>query len=131
MSPELYRLPKSMRPICGTRHGEVYSFSIIVQEVILMAREFESGLRLQDILMNVWSTERATPFRPSLGPNCPPEWASLLADMWNESTERRPSFVTIVQKLKRHSDDRMFNFVELLKQRLENYAHDLKKKNSY
>ena len=130
MAPELLRLPKSMRPSCGTRHGDVYAYAIIVQEVILMdrpyARDFESGISLKDILMRVRSTERTNPFRPSLGPNCPPQWAAALNECWNENTELRPSFESIVHKLKKYSDERMFSFVELLQQRLENYTLDLK-----
>ena len=39
-SPELLRLPEEDRPLNGTQKGDVYSFGIILQEVIYRAPPF-------------------------------------------------------------------------------------------
>lgn len=39
-APELLRMPADTRPLYGTQKGDVYSFAIIVQEVVYRAQPF-------------------------------------------------------------------------------------------
>ena len=43
-APELLRMPEKLRPLYGTKLGDVYSYGIILQEAIMMDQAFAKEL---------------------------------------------------------------------------------------
>ncbi|ESN91552.1 hypothetical protein HELRODRAFT_108365 [Helobdella robusta] len=129
IAPELLRTSIHYRNYYGTRKGDIYSFGIILQEVIIMDRpyalEVKKKVKLATILANVRSKILEVPYRPSLGEKCPREWRMLAHICWNEEPERRFSFQQILTILRKLAGTDNLTFVERLSQRLEQNVSNL------
>ncbi|XP_037283872.2 atrial natriuretic peptide receptor 1 [Rhipicephalus microplus] len=117
----------------GSVKGDVYSFAIILQEILTRSGPFENlekyskhFLPPEEILFRVKLGSRP-PFRPDVTPaDCPRELLSLMKLCWNESPALRPSFAILKQLMRKYTR-RMgsSNLLDNLLQRMEQYANNL------
>jgi guanylate cyclase 2F len=96
----------------GSQAGDVYSFAIIMQELIVRGTPFcmmglsDEGICLfvhiyfgfkftEFLLVEIINKVRKPPplLRPSVSKTAaPPEYVNIMRDCWNEQPELRPSF---------------------------------------
>ncbi|XP_053378037.1 atrial natriuretic peptide receptor 1-like [Mercenaria mercenaria] len=123
-APELLR-QNGWNP--GTQKADVYSFSIILQEVIIRGAPFElSDLTSTDIIENV-KLGRTPPFRPELPSSveCSSDLVDIMVSCWAEKPESRPSFDVIDSYLKKTLKSKGSNIMDNLMRRMEQYANNL------
>ncbi|KAL2098238.1 hypothetical protein ACEWY4_007445 [Coilia grayii] len=128
----LYRAPELLRqnmPPNGTQKGDVYSFSIIVQEVVYRRGPFyipSTSLKPIDIVERV-KAGGISPLRPHTGGvECPEEMEALIKSCWRERPADRPEFSFLRGTIKRLSPTGgSEHIMDDLLSRLEQYACNL------
>ncbi|XP_025416867.1 atrial natriuretic peptide receptor 1-like isoform X4 [Sipha flava] len=126
-APELLRL--SHPPPEGTQKGDVYSFAIIVHEIVTRQGPFYLGniepLSPKEIVDSVKSKEKC--LRPSVADlSCDEEVGALMKRCWTEDPADRPDFTTlkaVIRKL--NKDYESNNILDNLLTRMEQYANNL------
>ncbi|CAM1332064.1 Uncharacterised protein g10761 [Pycnogonum litorale] len=127
-APELLRLDSC--PIQGTKKGDVYSFSIILQEIVLrddpfcMYNDLHSS---SEILFRVKARENPV-FRPNLQKfTCIPELYQMMTRCWAEEADQRPDFSQLSDMMKgiNRASDGSGNIMDDLLRRMEQYANNL------
>ncbi|XP_055081136.1 atrial natriuretic peptide receptor 1 [Periophthalmus magnuspinnatus] len=124
-APELLRAPHSSP--CGTQKGDVYSFSIILQELALLRGPFyleDSTLGPKEIIEGLLS-DLSPPLRPSLGAQAQTELGLLMRRCWSPEPSERPDFSTIKILLRKHNRGYGPNILDNLLSRMEQYANNL------
>lgn len=92
-APEALRNSKNY-PKCGTQLGDVYSFGIIMQEVVVRGEPYcMLSLSPEEIITKI---KRPPPLiRPSVSKGAaPPEAINIMRQCWAETPEMRPDFNT-------------------------------------
>lgn len=98
----------------GSQKGDVYSFSIVLQEIITRSGPFETvkvvggdgkysvvSLDPQFIIQQL-KLGGSTPYRPNVDPReCLPELSELLIQCWDENPNNRPSFTIIKSQIRK------------------------------
>ncbi|KAL1375679.1 hypothetical protein pipiens_004604 [Culex pipiens pipiens] len=123
-APEALRAAKGY-PRCGTQAADVYSFGIIMQEVVVRGEPFcMLSLAPEEIITKI---KKPPPLiRPSVSKGAaPPEAINIMRQCWAESPEMRPDFVTICERFKQLNHGRKVNFVDTMFQMLEKYSNNL------
>jgi atrial natriuretic peptide receptor A len=97
VAPEL--LPMTSYPGSpSTQKGDVYSFAIILEEIVVRGGPYESikaYANVQQILDRVAAHEYP-PFRPFVGErDCPPDLMDLMEKCWSDNPDERPTFANI------------------------------------
>ncbi|OWA53707.1 Atrial natriuretic peptide receptor 1 [Hypsibius exemplaris] len=129
----LWRAPELLRqimPAAGTQKGDVYSFAIILQQIILRSGAFElpnDPLEMSDReILNEVVAANIPPVRPRVPrSSCSNELYELMERCWEEIPVERPTFPKIKERLKRVIGDHGDNIVDVLFKRMEQYAMDL------
>ncbi|XP_059486563.1 retinal guanylyl cyclase 1 isoform X2 [Neocloeon triangulifer] len=122
-APELLREPTLRRK--GTQPGDVYSFGIITQEVVLRGEPFCTlNLTPEEILEKI---KKPPPMiRPSVSKGAaPPEAINIMRQCWAENPEMRPTFIQINDLFKKLNHGRKVNIVDTMFQMLEKYSNNL------
>ncbi|KAJ8972515.1 hypothetical protein NQ314_000160, partial [Rhamnusium bicolor] len=122
-APELLR-HSSLRKK-GTQPGDVYSFGIILQEVVVRGEPFcMLALTPEEIIEKV---KRPPPLiRPSVSKGAaPPEAINIMRQCWAEQPEMRPDFHTVHEHFKKLNHGRKVNIVDTMFQMLEKYSNNL------
>ncbi|XP_077865379.1 atrial natriuretic peptide receptor 1-like [Saccoglossus kowalevskii] len=126
-APELLRMTEA--PLGGTQKGDVYSFGIILQEVVHRCGPFyvsHMDLSPKEIVQKVKSGNRPY-FRPSVDKStCPEELYPVMEKCWAQDPAERPDFSslrTTMRKLNNRSATG--NILDNLLQRMEQYANNL------
>ncbi|XP_074600030.1 atrial natriuretic peptide receptor 1-like [Brevipalpus obovatus] len=128
-APELLR--QSNPPLEGTQKGDMYSFGIIIHEIIYRKGPFYLGtnIRLTSAeIMDEVRANRKAPFRPVIffeGVDVDDEVIQLMQRCWAEDPFDRPDFQSlkrIIQTLNKGESD---NILDNLLSRMERYANDL------
>lgn len=95
----LWRAPELLRmvtpPPQGTQKGDVYSFAIILYEIIGRKGPWSTtDLSIKTILDKVTNAQyEVRPFRPPLDKlSCPPYVIKTMEESWAESPDNRPDF---------------------------------------
>ncbi|XP_034971274.2 retinal guanylyl cyclase 2-like [Zootoca vivipara] len=122
-APEILRNP-AMSPK-GTIKGDVYSFAIILQEVVLRGPPYcMSEMSAEEIICKL---KKPPPlYRPSVSPeNAPLECIQLMKQCWSEGPDRRPSFDEIFQEFKSINKGKRTNIIDSMLRMLEQYSSNL------
>ncbi|XP_077268386.1 receptor-type guanylate cyclase Gyc76C [Temnothorax americanus] len=131
-APELLR--NSHAPIKGTQAGDIYSFAIILYEILGRKGPYGNiNLEPKDIIDRVkrFPEDGEPPFRPNLNilsetkANCADYVVSTITDCWAESPEFRPDFKTIRTRLKKMKAGWHRNIMDQMMDMMEKYASNL------
>ncbi|CAK9290508.1 unnamed protein product [Gordionus sp. m RMFG-2023] len=135
---KLWVAPEVLRSSIDLFHSlpkaDVYSFAIILQEIILRKppysinrKEIDKAANITDIITKV-KASLIPPFRPIVASHdCPEEVRELLKMCWSEDPESRPNFNYILSAFKRclKKNNMGENFVDNIMIRMERYAENL------
>ncbi|XP_076290712.1 receptor-type guanylate cyclase Gyc76C isoform X2 [Lasioglossum baleicum] len=131
-APELLRNPNA--PIRGTQEGDIYSFAIILFEIIGRKGPY-GGVNLEpkEIIDRVkrFPEDGEPPFRPNVEilseseADCAEYIVSTITDCWAESPELRPDFKMIRTRLKKMKAGRHRNIMDQMMDMMEKYANNL------
>ncbi|CAH1131699.1 unnamed protein product [Ceutorhynchus assimilis] len=122
-SPELLRYSNLRKK--GTQPGDVYSFGIILQEVVVRGEPFcMLALTPEEIIEKV---KHPPPLiRPSVSKGAaPPEAINIMRQCWAEQAEMRPDFNAVHDQFKKLNHGRKVNIVDTMFQMLEKYSNNL------
>ncbi|XP_026790472.3 retinal guanylyl cyclase 2 [Pangasianodon hypophthalmus] len=122
-APELLRDPESPRK--GTFKGDVYSFAIILQEVVVRGAPYcMLGLPPEEIIRKV---KKPPPMcRPTVAPDqAPLECIQLMKQCWSEQPDRRPTFDEIFDQFKLINKGKKTNIIDSMLRMLEQYSSNL------
>ncbi|CAG2061437.1 unnamed protein product [Timema podura] len=122
-APELLRNQNLQKR--GTQTGDVYSFGIIMQEVVVRGEPFcMLSLSPEDIIEKV---KKPPPLiRPSVSKGAaPPEAINIMRQCWAEQADMRPDFNSVHDLFKKLNHGRKVNFVDTMFQMLEKYSNNL------
>ncbi len=108
--------------------ADVYSFAIIMQEVIFEKAPFTMNdplLCADDIVVKV-KIRTSPAYRPVIAfDDCPNEWKSLMEVCWHEDPDNRPLFPAILKSLKKINNGKLPTIVDSMATCLEKYATNL------
>lgn len=97
IAPEL--LPLTVFPgNPATQKGDVYSFAIILEEIVVRGGPYETARQFMDIqtILNRVESHESPPFRPFVGQrDCPPDVLDLMEKCWADHPDDRPAFGAI------------------------------------
>ncbi|KAL0128807.1 hypothetical protein PUN28_003887 [Cardiocondyla obscurior] len=127
IAPEL--LPLTVTPgSAATQKGDVYSFAIILEEIVVRGGPYEVArtfMTAQEIVNRVSASENP-PLRPEVTPkDCPPDILSLMERCWHEVPDERPSFHAIRGMIRGIMKGYCENLMDDLLRRMEQYANNL------
>ncbi|XP_041840435.1 retinal guanylyl cyclase 2 [Melanotaenia boesemani] len=109
----------------GTLPGDVYSFAIIMQEVVIRGPPF-CMLDLSDAEI-IEKIRKPPPLcRPVVSPDyAPMECIQLMKQCWNEQPDKRPSFDEIFDQFKNINKGKKTNIIDSMLRMLEQYSSNL------
>ncbi|XP_029302359.1 retinal guanylyl cyclase 2 [Cottoperca gobio] len=122
-APEFLRELANSRK--GTYKGDVYSFSIILQEVVVRGPPYcMLGLAPEEIIRKV---KKPPPMcRPTVAPDqAPLECIQLMKQCWSEMPDRRPTFHEIFDRFKIINKGKKTNIIDSMLRMLEQYSSNL------
>ncbi|XP_060091325.1 retinal guanylyl cyclase 2-like [Heteronotia binoei] len=122
-APELLRDPATFPK--GTLKGDVYSFAIVVQEVVLRGPPYcTSQVSAEEITRKL---KKSPPlFRPNVSlESAPLECIQLMKQCWTEAPDRRPMFDEIFEQFKTINKGKKTNIVDSMLRMLERYSSNL------
>ncbi|XP_048124721.1 guanylate cyclase 2G [Alosa alosa] len=131
-APELLR--DVFFPSNGTQKGDVYSFAIIMREILFSTEEGPyHGIKLEprEIIAQLQTPPAGGPLRPHLSTQVLPAQVSgegllnVLQQCWSEEPDLRPPFTTIRRRLREASPDSHTNILDNMVSKLEKYANHL------
>ncbi|KAI1286498.1 Atrial natriuretic peptide receptor 1 [Halotydeus destructor] len=141
----LWTAPEHLRQrrpeIRGSVKGDLYSFAIVLQEIVTRTGPFEtcrstslespscfqpSLLDPREIIQRIKQTSD-TPYRPEIPEDeCPPSLLQMIKSCWEDSPAARPPLDVVKGSFKRLAREMATgNFLESLLLRMEQYANDL------
>lgn len=97
----LWTAPEHLRKFeNGSKAGDIYSFGIIMQEIIVEGLPYcMMNISHDDIIERIKSRTESI-FRPILSENSAPiEYVEIMKDCWSEKPELRPTIANIHSKL--------------------------------
>ncbi|GLV44985.1 Guanylyl cyclase at 32E [Carabus blaptoides fortunei] len=127
----LWRAPELLRqhipPARGTQKGDVYSFAIVLYEIIGRAGPW-GHMELSDteIVDQVRSTNRTVPLRPPLSELGAPDYVTkCMKSCWDEDPDQRPDIRFVRVKLKEMQAGLKPNIFDNMLAIMEKYAYNL------
>uniref|UniRef100_A0A8C7ZQQ9 Guanylate cyclase n=1 Tax=Oryzias sinensis TaxID=183150 RepID=A0A8C7ZQQ9_9TELE len=111
-------------PLYGTPKGDVFSFAIIMWELINIQNV--SVFLSPDIIIQLRIPFQGEPLRPVLSDQlCDEKVNALLKACWSEKPDHRPPFASIRRRLKSISPESHSNILDSMVDKLEKYANHL------
>ncbi|XP_034532557.1 retinal guanylyl cyclase 2 [Notolabrus celidotus] len=109
----------------GTVHGDVYSFAIVMQEVVVRGPAFcMLDLSAKEIIEKL---RKPPPLcRPVVSPDYAPlECIQLMKQCWSEQPDKRPCFEEIFDQFKNINKGKKTNIIDSMLRMLEQYSSNL------
>ncbi|XP_071762857.2 guanylate cyclase 2G [Centroberyx gerrardi] len=126
-APELLR--QVSPPFNGTPKGDVYSFAIIMRELLYSSDTgpyHDINLEPKEIIKQLRTPLLGEPLRPMLSDQlCDENINTLLKACWSENPDHRPPFGSIRRRLRETSPDSHANILDNMVEKLEKYANHL------
>ncbi|XP_038592504.1 guanylate cyclase 2G [Micropterus salmoides] len=126
-APELLR--QVGVPVSGTPKGDIYSFAIIMWELMYNSKAcpyHDTNLEPKEIIMKLQTPFQGEPLRPELSEQlCDENINSLLSACWSENPDHRPSFGSIRRQLREISPNSHATILDNMVEKLEKYANHL------
>ncbi|KAM6951124.1 guanylate cyclase 2G [Aplochiton taeniatus] len=126
-APELLR--QVYFPYNGTPKGDVYSFAIIMRELIYSSEVgpyHDINLEPKEIIKQLQTPLLGDSLRPTLSAQlCDEDMMALLKACWSENPDHRPPFGSIRRRLRETSPDSHVNILDNMVEKLEKYANHL------
>uniref|UniRef100_A0A671Y3I6 Guanylate cyclase n=1 Tax=Sparus aurata TaxID=8175 RepID=A0A671Y3I6_SPAAU len=126
-APELLR--QVGVPINGTPKGDIYSFAIIMWELMYNSKSNpyqDFNLEPKEIIMQLRAPFQGEPLRPALCEHlCDDNINMLLRACWSENPDHRPPFGSIRRQLRDISPESHGNILDNMVEKLEKYANHL------
>ncbi|MGH0168038.1 UNVERIFIED_CONTAM: hypothetical protein FKN15_071095 [Acipenser sinensis] len=122
-APEILRLPHAT--LNSSSKGDVYSFAIIMQEVVMRGPPYcMLEQSAEDIIVRL---KKPPPLcRPLVSPDhAPMECIQLMKQCWNEQPDRRPTFEEIFNQFKNINKGKKTNIIDSMLRMLEQYSSNL------
>ncbi|XP_077996437.1 atrial natriuretic peptide receptor 1-like [Glandiceps talaboti] len=127
-APELLRSSES--PLIGTQKGDVYSFAIIIKEILTRNGAFNTDQMSPKEITDLVRKGGSKPFRPTIQS----EWSghteqarvsSLMERCWDEDPSTRPTFPDIRRRLVIITNKKSINIMDNMLKMMEKYANNL------
>ena len=100
-APELLRMG-SVAPVGGSKEGDVYSYGIVLQEIVLKDVPYAFNSEDCDTVLASVVKHANPPFRPVIpADTMSDKWQDLMTMCWAESPADRPSFTEVLKKLRK------------------------------
>ncbi|KAF5270552.1 hypothetical protein FQR65_LT05450 [Abscondita terminalis] len=124
-SPELLRLASP--PTRGTQKGDVYSFAIVLYEILGRSGPWgKTNLTNIDIIERVKHEDFDTPFRPPLDELEVDNYVKkCMRECWNEDSDQRPDIRFVRSRLKEMQAGLKPNIFDNMLAIMEKYAYNL------
>nr|XP_046236839.1 retinal guanylyl cyclase 2 isoform X2 [Scatophagus argus] len=123
-APEILRMPRQPG-LHGTLPGDVYSFAIVMQEVVIRGPPFcMLDMSAEDIIEKL---RKPPPLcRPVVSPDYAPlECIQLMKQCWNEQPDKRLTFDEIFDQFKNINKGKKTNIIDSMLRMLEQYSSNL------
>ncbi|XP_016112863.1 guanylate cyclase 2G-like [Sinocyclocheilus grahami] len=128
-----YTAPEFLRevycPFNGTQKGDVFSFAIIMRELIYnteVGPYHDVHLEPKEIIKQLRTPMSDEPLRPTLSADiCDERLIPLLKACWSENPDHRPPFVSIRRQLRQACPESHVNILDNMVSKLEKYANHL------
>ncbi|XP_073684296.1 guanylate cyclase 2G [Garra rufa] len=128
-----YTAPEFLRevyyPFNGTQKGDVYSFAIIMRELIYSTEVgpyHDVHLEPKEIIKQLRTPMSEEPLRPTLSVDiCDERLIPLLKACWSENPDHRPPFASIRRQLREACPESHANILDNMVSKLEKYANHL------
>ncbi|XP_055338946.1 atrial natriuretic peptide receptor 2-like isoform X2 [Paramacrobiotus metropolitanus] len=125
----LWKAPEVINNVTGnTYEADVYSFGIILQEIILREEPFAMyPISAEECVQRVIKNQEP-PFRPTIKTEAaPPALIALMEKCWAQNPSSRPRFQEIRSTMRQvfKNEDQQGNIMDILLQRMEQYAENL------
>ncbi|XP_076326547.1 receptor-type guanylate cyclase Gyc76C-like isoform X2 [Tachypleus tridentatus] len=128
----LWKAPEILRDTSqyprGSQKGDVYSFSIILHEIISRQGPFSGSIVIhpKEIVKNIVEYKGEDPFRPDISIlECQDYILQTISECWHEKPENRPDFAHIRVKLQRMREGMKSNIMDNMMDMMEKYANNL------
>ncbi|XP_052747507.1 retinal guanylyl cyclase 1 [Bicyclus anynana] len=124
-APELLREARAASVPGGSQAGDVFSFGIIMQEVIVRGEPYcMLPLSPEELLEKL---RRPPPLvRPSVSLGAaPPDAVAVMRQCWSEQPELRPDFARLDELFQRMHRGRKTNIIDSMFEMLEKYSNNL------
>ncbi|ELU03633.1 hypothetical protein CAPTEDRAFT_166938 [Capitella teleta] len=133
MAPELLRMDPQSRPIYGTQSGDVYSFAIVLQEIMFRSLPFFIGdISPKEVITKVKEPPAEGIFRPQIPKDentaQAPHQSLVIEKMkqcWAENPTERPTFKALKLFLKKLHKGRNISIMDSMLAKLEKYSSNL------
>ncbi|XP_014677271.1 PREDICTED: atrial natriuretic peptide receptor 1-like [Priapulus caudatus] len=120
-APELLPHVSFVEAACSQK-GDVFSFAIILQEIITRLGPYEMLICEPAEIIDKLKEVSGKPWRPVVDPaSCEPQLYGLMTTCWHDDVMTRPSFPSIRSTLKQTAG----NLMDHLLSRMEQYANNL------
>ncbi|CAL9694193.1 unnamed protein product [Knipowitschia caucasica] len=123
-APELLRTPV----LGGSYAGDVFSFAIIIQEVITRTLPYAMmDMPAQEIVERLKNPGAGAPLcRPVVSVDeAPSECLVIMSDCWNEDPQKRPTFDDIFKQFRGINRGKRANIIDSMLRMLEQYSSNL------
>jgi serine/threonine protein kinase len=92
--------PEIMKKEQYTEKADVYSFGIILWELLVRNKPFDEYEVAHSQFISALEDEIiVNGLRPTIPPDCPTEYRELICDCWQGDPKRRPNFEEICRRL--------------------------------
>ncbi|XP_064612574.1 atrial natriuretic peptide receptor 1-like [Liolophura sinensis] len=128
---KLWTAPEILRAhahVCrGSPPGDVFSFSIILQEILYRALPYFMEDYSPREIVELVKSVRTTPFRPEcpLRAEIKSDFIRLMKQCWDETPSARPPFAEIRKTLEKISERGRISIMDRIIQKLESYSSNL------